>query len=431
MVIKLNDNKSIWEDYLKDKKTNELNKDLVVDVLVIGGGICGVLNAYYLTQAGFNVVLLEKNKLGSGVTKNTTAFITAQQDILYQERLKKVSSKDVVKYIKANYEAIEEYKKLSGKFYFDFESVSSNMYSLTEKQKLKEEYEFLKRMDLDISFSEGKYNVLTYHNQAQMNPIKLINELSNYFLYFENTEVIDINDGYAYTIDHRIKAKKIIICTHFPAYKIKGLFSLKMYQKKSYVVSFESDLNIRDMYTNIKSNGFYLRKYNDVLIVGGNDIKTGCVNEQFDNIIEFVNNLDSNAKVLDKWTNQDCITLDDMPYVGWLEKNLYVCTGFNMWGMTSAMISALLIRDILLKVDNEYLELFSPHRKMYKNQLIKNVGNSLKSLLKFGKNRCNHLGCKLNYIALDDTYECPCHGSKYNKNGEIINSPAKKKHKPF
>ena len=431
MVIKLNDNKSIWEDYLNDKKTNELNKDLVVDVLVIGGGICGVLNAYYLTQAGFNVVLLEKNKLGSGVTKNTTAFITAQQDVLYQERLKKISSNDAVKYLKANHEAIEEYKKLSGKFDFDFESVSSNMYSLIEKQKLKEEYGILKRMGLNISFSEGKYNVLTYLNQGQMNPIKLINELSNYFLYFENTEVIDINDGYAYTIDHRIKAKKIILCTHFPPYKFKGLFSLKMYQKKSYVVSFESDLNIRDIYTNIKSNGFYLRKYNDILIVGGNDTKTGCVNEQFDNIIEFVNNLDSNAKVLDKWTNQDCITLDDMPYVGWLEKNLYVCTGFNMWGMTSAMISALLIRDILLKVDNEYLELFSPHRKMYKNQLIKNVGNSLKSLLKFGKNRCNHLGCKLNYIALDDTYECLCHGSKYNKNGEIINSPAKKKHKPF
>ena len=96
MVIKLNDNKSIWEDYLKDKKTNELNKDLVVDVLVIGGGICGVLNAYYLTQAGFNVVLLEKNRLGSGVTKNTTAFISAQQDVLYQERLKKISSNDAV-----------------------------------------------------------------------------------------------------------------------------------------------------------------------------------------------------------------------------------------------------------------------------------------------------------------------------------------------
>ena len=171
--------------------------------------------------------------------------------------------------------------------------------------------------------------------------------------------------------------------------------------------------------------------YKDILIVGGNDIKTGCVKAQFDNIVEFVKKMDPKAEVIDCWTNQDCITLDDLPYIGKIDKNLYVCTGFNMWGMTSAMISALLIRDLMLGLETPYEEVFKPNRKMYKKQMFKNMVNSLKYLMKIGKNRCNHLGCKLNYIALDDSYECPCHGSKYNKNGKVLNSPANKKHKPF
>ena len=112
-------NKSIWDEYFNSKEINELNRDINVDVLVIGGGLCGVLNAYYLVKSGFNVVLVEKNRLGSGVTKNTTAFVSAQQDLLYINRLNKIPKDTAIKYLKANIEAIEEYKFLGDKFNFD------------------------------------------------------------------------------------------------------------------------------------------------------------------------------------------------------------------------------------------------------------------------------------------------------------------------
>ena len=424
-------NESIWDEYLSKEEPKILNKDLTVDVLVVGGGICGVLNAYYLTLAGFDVVLLEKNRLGTGVTKNTTAFISAQQELLYIDRMKIVSKPVACRYLKASLEAIDEYKKLSKKFDFDFEECDSNIYSMNEKDRLIEEYEFLYSIGYDPLFKEHRYGLLKYQNQGQMNPIKLINELKKYINYYEETEVLNINSNCAYTENNKIKARNIIMCTHFPSFKIKGLFSLKMYQRKSYVVSFKSDINIKDTYVNLKTRGMYFRKYKDQLIVGGNDIRTGCVKEQFDNIIEYIKKIDPNAKVLKTWTNQDCITLDNLPYIGKIDKHLFVCTGFNLWGMTSSMISALLIRDILLGIDNEYIELFSPKRKMYKKQLFKNILSSIKGLSRVGMRRCNHFGCKLNYIALDDTFECPCHGSKYYKNGEVLNSPAKKKHKPF
>ena len=427
----MNKNKSIWDDYLIDKEVNKLDKDINVDVLVIGGGICGVLNAYYLTQSGFNVVLVEKNRLGSGVTKNTTAFVSAQQDILYINRLKKISKDTAIKYLDANLEAIEEFKKLSYKYDFDFEINNNYIYSKENIEDLRKEKEFLKQNGIDCKLLEEEFNKLKFLNNAQMNPIKLINELSKHITYYEGTQIVHIDGNYAYTDMYKIKASQIILAMHFPYFKLKGLFSLKMYQEKSYVVSFKTSLRLKDTYTNSIKSKFYFRMYKDILIVGGNDIKTGCVKAQFDNIVEFVKKMDPKAEVIDCWTNQDCITLDDLPYIGKIDKNLYVCTGFNMWGMTSAMISALLIRDLMLGLETPYEEVFKPNRKMYKKQMFKNMVNSLKYLMKIGKNRCNHLGCKLTYIALDDSYECPCHGSKYDKNGEVLNSPANKKHKLF
>jgi hypothetical protein len=123
------------------------------------------------------------------------------------------------------------------------------------------------------------------------------------------------------------------------------------------------------------------------------------------------------------------MTLDGLPYIGLYcgsDEDIFVATGFNMWGMTKSMISAHLICDLIDGKKNRYEELFSPSRKMLKKPLFNNICNATKSLLTFGKKRCKHLGCALHYNPIDQTYECRCHGSKYDQDGNIVETPTQK-----
>ena len=420
-------NDSIWvEQQVVNYK--KLNKNISVDVLVVGGGICGVLCAYYLKKRNVNVVLVEKNQIGHGITKNTTAVLSSQQQILYKNRVEKVGFNSAKKYYEAHQEAIKEFKKLSENFEFDFEENMSFIYSKRGDDSLKKEYELLKRMGIETLYTSKNYESLGFYNQAQINPFKLIKELCQEIKYYENTEIIDINDNIAYTPNYCIKANKIVICTHFPFFKFKGGFSFKMYQMKSYVVAIKTSKIMRDSYVELKEGGFYFRRYKDMMLIGSNDQKTGCMTETYANIMRLIVKVFPDYKIIKKWSNQDCITLDDMPYIGkYRGKNeYYVATGFNMWGMTSSMISAQIISDLIVNGKSKYAELFDPYRKTYKKQLFSNVKNALKNLLKFNGKRCTHLGCSLTFNKEENVYECPCHGSKFTADGLVIYNPAKK-----
>ena len=205
----------------------------------------------------------------------------------------------------------------------------------------------------------------------------------------------------------------------------KGLYSLKMYQNKSFVMTCDNLINFKGNIIGSRDSDLYFRDYNGKLIIGGNDIKTGEFNNGYSDLNDFVKSI--GAKIEYKWINQDCITLDEIPYIGRLSMfsdNLYVATGFNLWGMTGAMQSALLIKDLICNNTNKYEKLFSPSRICKFKPLFNNISNSIINLFKINKHRCNHLGCSLVCDDKNDTLECPCHGSKYYKNGELIDGPA-------
>lgn len=423
-------NDSIWNNF--NEYGQKVTSDMEVDTLVIGGGLCGVLCAYYLKEAGKEVILVEADKLGNGITKNTTAVVSSLQDVMYQDRVKKIGFEKAKEYLDATTFAINEYQMLAEKFDFDYEEISNFMYNEKYNNKLKKEHALLNEMGF-ISFYNAANElpfkvkeILEFKHQAQINPLKLILELEREIEYFTNTKIIEIVDNVAFTGQYYIKAKNIIIATQFPFFKLKGLFGLKMYQKKSYVISFKTQKLMKDSYIGIKQGNYYFRKYNDEMIIGACDIKTGYQNEGFSAIENLINAEYEDAVITHKWTNQDNITLDDIPYIGKIDKGLYVATGFNMWGMTSSILAAFIIKNLIINGHSKYEKLFDPKRKLYKKQLNKNIKNAIKHLLTFNQKRCTHLGCALRYNASEDTYECPCHGSKYDKNGKVLVGPALK-----
>lgn len=121
------------------------------------------------------------------------------------------------------------------------------------------------------------------------------------------------------------------------------------------------------------------------------------------------------------------MTLDGVPYIGNYSKNtpdFYVATGFNKWGITTSMAAAKILCDMVTGKQNEFAEVFDPGRSMIAPQLLINTFEAVVNLLTVSKRRCPHLGCALKWNAAERSWDCPCHGSRFDENGGLINNPA-------
>lgn len=434
MVINLN--QTFWKNNIK--KYSSLNHNMYTEILVIGGGLCGVLCAYQLARSGHQVVLVEQNELGCCRTGKTTAVITALQDVYYSDLINSIGEKRTKLFLNANLDAIEDYQKLSEQFDFDFEEVSSYKYSFQTELLHKEILALSKlgyhaNLRMNFSFQGQSGEAIEFLNQGQMNPLKLIESLSTYFKVFEHSKVDKIQNHTAYIGKYEIHADKIILTTGYPFFKWQGGFFMKLNQKKSYVLAIRTNQKNKNNAIGGKEKNLYFRSYGDFLLIGGNDTKVGKHQGAFQELDAYVSNYYPNALVEAKWVNQDCVSLDGLPYIGRYRflKDVYVAAGFNLWGMTGSMIAATLISDMINGKNNPYHELFSIYRSMLVVPLVKNLGTAVINMLSFNKNRCTHMGCALTWNSKEECYECPCHGSKYDADGNIIFNPANKelKHK--
>ena len=200
-----------------------------------------------------------------------------------------------------------------------------------------------------------------------------------------------------------------------------------MYQHRSYVIALEGAPYIDGMYLDESEKGLSFRNYQNLLLIGGGSHRTGTEGGNWNELREFARINYPDAKEKYAWATQDCMTLDGIPYIGQYSANtpnLYVATGFNKWGMTSAMVSAMILTDMVKDQSNEYEEVFSPSRSILKGQLLVNGFEATVNLLNFSSKRCPHLGCALKWNNAEHTWDCPCHGSRFTEEGKLIDNPA-------
>lgn len=427
--------KSVWEDSANIARFETLKGEKSVDVCIIGGGICGILCAYYLEQMNVNYILVEVDQVSSGITKNTTAKITSQHGLIYTKLIKCYGMEKAKMYLEANQLAIKKYKELSNKVDCDFEEKSAYTYSMMDRQKIEEEVKVVNSLGFNCKFEEKAKipleikGAIKFEQQAQFNPVKFISGISKNLNIYENSFVksIDIKNNVVLTNDAKIKAKSIIVATHFPFINTHGSYFLKMYQHRSYVVALENATNINGMYVDDYEKGMSFRNYKDLLLIGGGDHRTGKPGGNYTELRRFSQKYYPSSKEKYAWATQDCMSLDGIPYIGHYSKmtpNLFVASGFNKWGMTSSMVSAMILKDMVLGNTNEFQEVFSPHRSMIKPQLFINGFEAVTNLLTFSTKRCPHMGCTLKWNGAEQTWDCPCHGSRFEKNGELIDNPA-------
>lgn len=439
---------SIWTAETNIRKRDSLPGDIETEAVVIGAGLTGILTAYYLKKTGIATVVLEADRIGSGQTKNTTAKITSQHNVIYDWLIQTYGSRMAFTYADANENAIDAYEKLirEKKIDCDFVRCPAFLYSRREDRLLRREAKAAEAIGIEASFetdSELPFpvaGVVRFPQQARFSPLKFLEAMAEEVTVYEQTEVLKVNGKRVETGKGCVTAKYIIFASHFPFINMPGYYFARMYQERNYVVAVEGAGALEGMYLGIDEDGLSFRMQGKLLLLGGGSHRTGInhTGGQYERLRREAQNLYHGCSEAACWSAQDCMTLDQIPYIGHFSRNRpdwYVATGFGKWGMSTAMVAAQILTAQITGQRCLEAAIFSPQRQLTARAVrrlfshgVYTVKGLAKHLLPADSGRmvpdCPHMGCRLEWNPDEETYDCPCHGSRFDTEGRLLDGPA-------
>ena len=410
-----------------------MDTDLKTDVLIVGGGLAGLLCAYSLKQAGIHCCVVEAGRICGGATGNTTAKITSQHGLIYGKLLKQFGREAARQYWELQEMAIREIRHMAEKINCDFQTCVHGIYSSADTSALARERDALRTLEIPFVYRDtlplpvDVNGVLEFPDQGQFHPLKFAAGIAENLEIYEQTPVREFTKHGVITDRGRIRAEAMIVATHFPILNKHGGYFVKLYQQRAYVLAVENAMDVQGMYLAAEEGGFSFRNQGSALILGQGGHRTGKENSGWKELEGLVQRRFPAGKILAHWANQDCMTLDGLPYVGRYSRgtpDLYVATGFNKWGMTNSMAAAMVLTDMIQGRESPYEKLLSPARSVLRPQLAVNLLESSASLLTLKRPRCPHLGCALQWNPREHSWDCPCHGSRFSEDGKLLDGPA-------
>lgn len=424
---------SLWEKTWKMPAFAPLEGDRSTDVLIIGGGLAGVLCAYQLRRAGISCILAEAATVCGGITRNTTAKVTSQHGLIYAGLLRKFGAERARQYFDAQEAALRQYRKLCRTADCGWEERDAYVYVRDDPRRLERELLALEKLGIPGEFA-GRTplpvpvaGAIRFPRQAQFHPLRFVSALTGGLEIYEHTAVRELSGTKAVTDRGTIRARKIIVATHFPFLNRHGGYFLKLYQHRSYVIALENAPDVGGMYVDASPTGLSFRGYGELLLIGGGGHRTGKTGGGWRELRAFAGWHYPQAPERFHWAAQDCMSLDGVPYIGPYSAStpdLYVATGFNKWGMTSSMAAAMILCDLVRGRESPYGAVFSPSRSILRPQLAVNGLEAAVHLLTPTTRRCPHLGCALKWNSQERTWDCPCHGSRFAEDGKLLDNPA-------
>lgn len=490
--------KSYWLSSTESTNYPALNEDVDVDIAIVGGGMVGILSAYKLEKQGFKIAIIEAENIVQSTTAHTTAKLTSQHGLIYDKILNKMGSDLAHQYARANESAIHQIKKIADEHNIDCDYESQLAYIYTQDdnyvEQIEAEVEAARSLGIDAELVEDlpfPFEIKTgmvFRNQAQFHPRKFLLNLAKIInergvAIYEKTRAIELNkDNDKYIINtsegKKVTAEKVIIASHYPFFNKKSMYYARLYVERSYILGIHTKEKYPGgMYINAEDPPRSLRYHptddGDLILVVGEKHKAGQgenTNEHYQALFNFAKSIFTIEDIPYRWSTQDCITLDGIPYVGQYASdtpNLYVATGFAKWGMTNSMASSIILSDLIVKGESPWGDVYNPSRKTIaastKNFVIQNAdvaGQIIEGKLspiekdieltpgdativevdgdKTGVFRdeegklhivnttCTHMGCELKWNKAERSWDCPCHGSRFTYQGNIIQGPAVK-----
>lgn len=435
-------NSSIWQKNVKMPEFAPLSGDEKAQVAIIGGGMAGLLTAHFLRERGIRALVLEAGRICSGQTGRTTAKITSQHNLIYAGLIDRLGEDAAAQYARANEEAIADYARMieAGRIDCGFTRCDAYLYSQTESAPLEQEAAAARRLGIEAEFtreSELPFPIagaLRFGNQARFHPMKFLRAIVDGLDIRENTRVLSVEDDRIHTESGDVTAEHIVFASHYPFINAPGFYFARMHQERSYVLALENTWLPAHIHLGVDADGLSFRTAEGLLLLGGGSHRTGENTDggKYDFLRDRARTLFPGHKEVAHWSAQDCVTVDHIPCIGHYARSQprwYVATGFAKWGMTSSMAAAKIISAMIAGDAPDYAEVFSPQRQVISmdnmKPLMNEAGHAIRNLAKVTPApRCQHLGCELSWNPDEESWDCPCHGSRYTSEGELLDGPA-------
>lgn len=496
--------RSVWmrDDAADGAARGPLGADAQCDVCVVGAGMAGMSVAYQLAKEGKRVIVLDDGPIGGGETSRTTAHLASYQDDGVSELAKTFGEDGARLAVRSHAAAVDEIERVAREEGIDcaFARVDAWLFLAadTNGQYLADELEASRRAGLEVTkeprvdglaFDTGP--ALRFRGQAQFDPARYLDGLARAIearggRIHTGTHASEIADGTPCTVKvaagHTVTATDVVVCTNTPVNDWVTMHT-KQAPYRTYVVGFSIPAGAvpAALYWDTADPYHYVRLQHgaragetDVLIVGGEDHKTGQADD-----------MEERFRCLEEWTRHRFPQVDDVAYrwsgqvmeptdhMGFIGRNpgnahVYIATGDSGQGMTHGTIAGLLVRDLVLGLGSEWEALYSPSRlpverasvvaefakenlnvaAQYADWLTPGevesvariapgegavVRDGLRKLAAYRADDgqlhvrsavCPHLQCIVDWNATEKSWDCPCHGSRFDATGRVLNGPA-------
>jgi glycine/D-amino acid oxidase-like deaminating enzyme/nitrite reductase/ring-hydroxylating ferredoxin subunit len=483
---------SVWiETGPEQPELPELDGEVHADVAVLGGGIVGITTALLLAEAGVRVALLEANRLARGVSGYTTAKVSSQHGMIYSQLRSRFGAGGAAAYGAANQAALEWIARRVESDGIDCDFRRRASYAYGDRSQAEDEASAANEAGLPASFVESvplPYAVeaaVRFDDQAEFHPRKYLLALAERLRelgadVFERSVAVQVDtdeDCMIKSPGGRVVAGQVVVATHFP-FLDRSLAFARVHPQRSYaLVCRIAGEPPEGMFISAGSPTRSVRAVpvggEELLLVGGEGHRTGeggDTEERYAALERFARAHWDVETVDYRWSSQDNVTIDSVPYVGPItprNDRVLMATGFAKWGMTGGTAAALMLADRILGRSNAWAELFDPNRMKPRASLGRFVEENAKVGLHFFGDRvskrgerpiedlapgegdivrlhghavaghrddggtlhavsptCTHLGCRVSWNSAERSWDCPCHGSRFDVDGDVLQGPA-------
>lgn len=484
-------NISLWSASTSETNYESLKGKCEVDAVVVGGGITGLTAAYLLKKAGKKVAVIEKSRIATGESGQTTSHTTEVIDSRYETLISHFGKRGAATAAESSRAAIQFIENTARELKIDceFKRVPAYLYAESKRdvRELKRELEAMRRSGIDAQWVDAvpipvmAQGAIRVEGQAQFHPRKYLLALAQYIhgdgsFVFERSRATEIKDGEpceVHSENGQIIARDVIVATNSP---VSNRFSVhtKIAAYRTYAIAFKAHRGPFEagLFWDNREPYHYTRFHGDYLIVGGEDHKTGMVEDteaNFKKLEDYCQAHFGFDEVAYRWSGQVLEPVDGLPFIGRnvASKHQYIATGYSGNGMTFGTLGGMITSDLVLGLKNPWASLYQATRFkplssvrefvmenkdyptcMIKDRVLPAQAQSIDEV-KPGEGKlveiegrkvavyhddlgaiqavspvCPHMGCLVHFNKSEKTWDCPCHGSRFDTNGRVLNGPA-------